>query len=86
MAEDGGPKKRAESAPGQAQDAPLEAALAAALRQAAGEVPRVASRSGPRFARAEARPRAQVYLSGLLSPLARKNGWQLAEAVGDATP
>lgn len=46
----------------------------------------VARRIGPRFARAEARQRAQAYLRGLLSPVERKNGWQLAEAVGDRTP
>ena len=26
------------------------------------------------------------YLRGLLSPVERKNGWQLAERAGDATP
>ena len=26
------------------------------------------------------------YLKGLLSPVERKNGWQLAEQAGDATP
>ena len=26
------------------------------------------------------------YMKGLLSPIERKNGWQMAEAVGDATP
>jgi SRSO17 transposase len=62
-----------------------EDTLVAALSQAAGEAPLVATRIGPRFARAQARHRAQVYLRGLLSPLERKNGWQLAEAVGDAT-
>ena len=30
--------------------------------------------------------RAQAYLRGLLSPVERKNGWQLAEAAGDRTP
>jgi SRSO17 transposase len=60
--------------------------LVAALRQAAGDLPLVATQIGPRFARAEARQRAQAYLSGLLSSLERKNGWQLAEAVGDPTP
>ncbi len=60
--------------------------LGAALIQAAGEIPGVARRIGARFARAEARQRAPVYLHGLLSPIERKNGWQLAEAVGDATP
>ena len=57
-----------------------------ALRAAADEVPRVAARLGPRFAREEARVRAQAYLRGLLSPVERKNGWQLAEAAGDRTP
>ena len=40
----------------------------------------------PRFTRREARAHAQAYLQGLLGPLRRKNGWQLAEAAGDATP
>ena len=40
----------------------------------------------PRFGRAEPRRRAGAYLRGLLSPVARENGWQLAEAAGDATP
>ena len=39
-----------------------------------------------RFRRAEPRRRALDYLWGLLSPVERKNGWQLAEQVGDATP
>jgi SRSO17 transposase len=41
---------------------------------------------GSRFARREARERVLAYLSGLLSPLKRKNGWQLAEQAGDRTP
>ncbi len=41
---------------------------------------------GPRFARSEARRHAADYLRGLLGRTERKNGWQLAEAVGDATP
>src|SRR5215471_18817715 len=43
-------------------------------------------RIGGRFARAEPRRRALAYLQGLLSPLERKNGWQLAEEAGDPTP
>lgn len=43
-------------------------------------------RIGSRFARSEARLRAKDYLKGLLSPAERKNGWQLAEMVGDTTP
>ena len=41
---------------------------------------------GPRFARSEARRHAVAYLHGLLSRTERKNGWQLAETVGDTTP
>jgi len=39
-----------------------------------------------RFARAEPRQHALAYLKGLLGPLQRKNGWQIAEWVGDQTP
>src|SRR3712207_7458817 len=44
------------------------------------------ARIGPRFARAEPRARAGVYVQGLLSAAERKNGWTLAEQAGDATP
>ena len=43
-------------------------------------------RLGHLFARSETRRRVKAYLQGLLSPAQRKNGWQLAEAVGDETP
>jgi len=46
----------------------------------------VVGRIGPRFARSEARAHAAAYLRGLLGRAERKNGWQLAEAAGDATP
>ena len=46
----------------------------------------VVDRIAPRFGRAEPRRRAAAFLHGLLSPVGRKNGWQLAEAAGDATP
>ncbi len=39
-----------------------------------------------RFRRPEPRRRALDYLRGLLSPVERKNGWQLAEQTGEATP
>ena len=39
-----------------------------------------------RFRRLEPRRHALEYLRGLLSPVERKNGWQLAEQAGDATP
>src|SRR6476660_2710943 len=40
----------------------------------------------PRFCRIEPRRRARAYLQGLLCPVERKNGWQLAENAGDRTP
>lgn len=40
----------------------------------------------PYFARSEAHQRSVAYLRGLLSPTERKNSWQLAETVGEATP
>ena len=43
-------------------------------------------RLGPRFPRGDLRRRMGAYLRGLLSPVERKNGWQLAEVTGDATP
>ena len=39
-----------------------------------------------RFRRPEAHQRTLAYLQGLLGPMERKNGWQLAEYAGDATP
>ena len=38
------------------------------------------------FYRREYRQRSAHYLRALLSPVARKNGWQLAEAMGEADP
>lgn len=43
-------------------------------------------RIGPCFARSETREGVKAYLRGLLSPIERKNGWQLAEEAGCATP
>ena len=39
-----------------------------------------------RFGRREPRRRSLAYLKGLLGPVERKNGWQLAEYAGDVTP
>ena len=38
------------------------------------------------FGRREVQEQAVKYLQGLVSPVERKNGWQLAEAVGDKRP
>lgn len=50
------------------------------------ELAALMGRLGPRFGRAEPRRRAAAYVKGLLAPVERKNGWQLAEAAGDRTP
>ena len=50
------------------------------------EVLRAHKRIAGLFARSEARERSRGYLQGLLSGCERKNGWQLAELAGDATP
>uniref|UniRef100_UPI00112AD71F IS701 family transposase n=1 Tax=Muricoccus nepalensis TaxID=1854500 RepID=UPI00112AD71F len=44
------------------------------------------ARLGELFVRAEPRRQAGLYLEGLLSAAKRKNGWQLAEQIGDARP
>src|SRR5262249_16900380 len=50
------------------------------------ELVRVGDRSGRRFKRPEPRRRALGYVRGLLGDADRKNGWQLAEQLGEATP
>lgn len=44
------------------------------------------SRFAPLFGRSEVQKQAVKYQQGLKSPVERKNGWQLAEAVGDKGP
>lgn len=44
------------------------------------------ARLRPHFGRAESRRRVRRYVEGLLGPTERKNGWQLAEQAGEATP
>jgi len=57
-----------------------------AVRSWIEELDAVSERIVPRFARSEVRDRARDYLRGLLGSVERKNGWQLAEATGNATP
>lgn len=44
------------------------------------------SQIGRCFSRKDTRLRAERYLRGLLGQVERKNGWQIAEYLGDATP
>jgi SRSO17 transposase len=52
----------------------------------AEQLEEVAERISPRFLRSEPRRQALAYLQGLLSPVERKNSWQLAEQAGDPGP
>src|SRR4051794_32930057 len=52
----------------------------------AAELDALHARLGSRFGRAEPRRRARAYVAGLLSPVERKNGWQVAEQAGEPTP
>ena len=44
------------------------------------------ARIAHRFLRPEVRARAYRYLTGLLADVRRNNGWQMAEAIGEARP
>lgn len=61
----------------------LKPAGLAGWREALAELQR---RLGELFGRPEPRRQAGLYLEGLLGPAERKNGWQLAEAIGDRRP
>jgi SRSO17 transposase len=50
------------------------------------ELEELNARIAPRFARPEVRARVGRYLFGLLGSLERKNGWQMAQAIGERTP
>src|SRR4029453_7642935 len=43
-------------------------------------------RIAPHFRRPEVRVRAGRFLAGLLDPVERRNGWQLAEHLGERSP
>jgi SRSO17 transposase len=67
------------TAPSMAQDV-------SAVQDGAAYVTDIERRLAPYFERVEPRQRAMAYLRGLLSPVERKNSWQLAEMSGDTTP
>src|SRR2546421_13119297 len=57
-----------------------------AVQEGAADLATLHARIAGRFRRSEPRRRALAYLRGLVSPIERKNGWQLAEEAGEATP
>jgi SRSO17 transposase len=56
------------------------------VQEGAAELATLHARIAGRFRRSEPRQRALAYLRGLVSSVERKNGWQLAEEAGEATP
>jgi SRSO17 transposase len=52
----------------------------------AGRLGKLHARVARRFLRPEVRERARRYLAGLLGRVERKNGWQLAEQMGELGP
>jgi SRSO17 transposase len=53
------------------------------ISQGAQALAELSGRIAPRFKRAEVRSRVGRYLRGLLAAVERKNGWQMAEELGD---
>ena len=66
-----------------AQGGLLEPPAIVGWSKALGELHR---RIGHRFCRSEARERVKRYLLGLLGRVERKNGWRMAEAMGEHDP
>ena len=54
------------------------------IRQSAQTLAELVVRIGSHFGRAEARKRVGRYLHGLLATVERKNGWQMAQELGEA--
>jgi SRSO17 transposase len=57
-----------------------------AIAQCSAYLEELHARIAHRFLRPEVRERLRRYLSGLLGDVRRKNGWQMAEAIGEARP
>jgi hypothetical protein len=67
-------------------DGPSLPVVPLAVARWATKVTAMATRLGPHDARAESRQRALADVQGLLSPIARQTGWQLAEQAGARQP
>jgi hypothetical protein len=64
----------------------LGAADVALLGEWAAELEALGELIGPRFFRPEPRARALAYVKALLSDVATRNGWTLAQAAGESSP
>src|SRR5438445_13314355 len=60
--------------------------MAEDLDQAEEQFTAFHARFAPFFFRAQVRERSRRYLRALLEPVERKNGWQLAEVMGEHDP
>ncbi|HMK08669.1 MAG TPA: transposase, partial [Anaerolineales bacterium] len=56
------------------------------LEEWASDLEGLVARMHPLFYRTESRRHAEQYLRGLLAPMERKNGWTIAEHVGEPEP
>jgi SRSO17 transposase len=63
-----------------------DAATAAVLERGEPELQTVCERIERHFVRPEVRARLPRYLTGLLSPVERRNAWQVAEQMGESDP
>jgi SRSO17 transposase len=68
------------------QAAPTYAPELYLLNTVSSALDEVQTRIGLHFRRAEVRRRSRRFLEGLLAPVERKNGWQLAEELGERGP
>lgn len=66
------------------EEALPDAATAAVLDRGEPELHAVCERIARHFARPEVRARLPRYLTGLLSPVERRNAWQIAEQIGES--
>src|SRR5437879_3706365 len=78
--------QQVERSPVMKQQGNEHALTAAEVASWSAERDEIHERIGPRFARSEQRQRVRRYVDGLLSPVERKNGWQLAEHAGEMRP
>src|SRR5215207_86210 len=63
-----------------------DAATAAVLALGEPELQGLCARVERHFTREEVRQRLPRYLAGVLAPVERRNGWQLAEQIGESEP